>query len=181
MAEYDLKAPIGAVKRKKIRGRGNGSGRGRKCGRGDKGQNSRAGGGVRLGFEGGQMPLYRRVARRGFSNARFRKQYSEVNLGSLERKFENGETVDTAALYQRGLISRPRARVKILGKGSLTKTLSVTVDRVSESARGKIVELGGTVTESQKSKTSDPGEANEKTPEAKTPDMSVTEENKDGE
>ena len=181
MAEQELKAPAGAVKKKKIRGRGNGSGKGRKCGRGDKGQNSRSGGGVRPGFEGGQMPLYRRVARRGFSNIRFRKEYCEVNLDSLERKFEAGETVDAAGLYQRGLISRSKARIKVLGNGSLSKKLSVMVDRVSASARDKIVEAGGSVTESWKPNRNDSDKTADNLRKKKTSDKPAIEEETDGE
>jgi large subunit ribosomal protein L15 len=142
---FELKVPRGAKKKRKVLGRGQGSGRGGTSGRGHKGQNSRSGGGVRPGFEGGQMPLYRRIARRGFSNARFRRDYAIVNLGALENKYEIGENVDRVSLYKRGLIGKKSVRVKILGDGSLTKKLKFDVDKLSKSAVEKITGLGGEI------------------------------------
>ncbi len=127
MAEIRLKAPKGAAKKKRIRGRGQGSGRGVRCGRGDKGQNARSGGGVRPGFEGGQMPLYRRIARRGFSNSPFKKEYAIVNVGQLENKYVNGDVVNNESLIEKGLIRKKRLGVKILGEGDISKKLKIDV------------------------------------------------------
>ena len=127
MAETRLKAPKGATKKKKIRGRGHGAGQGLRCGRGNKGQNARSGGGVRPGFEGGQMPLYRRIARRGFTNGPFKKDYAIVNVGQLEKKFENGDVVNKQSLLDKGLINKKRVDVKILGEGGISKKLKIDV------------------------------------------------------
>ncbi|MBN2049471.1 MAG: 50S ribosomal protein L15 [Spirochaetales bacterium] len=140
----ELRAPKGANKKRRIVGRGNG-GRGGTCGRGDKGQNSRAGGGVRPGFEGGQMPLYRRIARRGFSNARFKNKYSILNVSDLNKNFENGETVNMKSLLEKKLIKESQKLVKILGDGKLEKKLVVEMDAVSAGAKKKIEEAGGEV------------------------------------
>jgi large subunit ribosomal protein L15 len=145
MAEIQLRAPKGAVKKKRIRGRGQGTGNGGRCGRGDKGQNARSGGGVRLGFEGGQMPLYRRIARRGFSNRRFKREFSVVNVGELEKKFEDGELVNRKSLLEKGLVRKKRLDVKILGEGSISKKLKIDVAKVSKSAFAKITKCGGEV------------------------------------
>lgn len=145
MSDQGLRAPKGAVKKRKRVGRGAGSGKGGRCGRGDNGQNSRSGGGVRLGFEGGQMPLYRRIARRGFSNSRFRKDYAVVNLQDLEKKYSDGETVEPANLRERGLIGKKGIPVKLLGKGELSKKLVIQLDRVSRSARDAVIKAGGEV------------------------------------
>ena len=136
--------PAGATRARRVVGRGAGSGRGGTAGRGTKGQNSRSGGGVRPGFEGGQMPLYRRVARRGFSNKRFRVDYQVLNVAALAG-FEDGEVVTARSLAERGLIKSPAAGVKLLGDGSVDRKLEVQVTRVSESARRKIEEAGGRV------------------------------------
>ncbi len=143
MAEIRLKVPKGAVKKKKIRGRGHGTGKGLRCGRGDKGQNARSGGGVRPGFEGGQMPLYRRIARRGFSNHPFKKEYAIVNVGQLEKKFENGDVVNIQSLLDKGLVSKKRVAVKILGEGGISKKLKIDVAKVSQAAITKITKCGG--------------------------------------
>lgn len=145
MSGRKLRAPKGSVKKKKIVGRGTGSGKGGRCGRGNKGQNARSGGGVRLGFEGGQMPLYRRIARRGFSNARFKKEYAIVNLLDLERLFKDNETVSARVLYSRGLVKKKGVRVKILGKGELAKKLVLEVDGISRSAHDAVLNAGGKV------------------------------------
>jgi large subunit ribosomal protein L15 len=144
MSDFDLHAPAGANKRKRIVGRGQGSGRGTTAGKGNKGQKSRSGGKTYAGFEGGQMPLYRRLAHRGFSNYPFRKEYQTVNLGEIERSFDASGTVDTAALIKKGLIKKT-VPVKILGEGDLTKKLSFKVAAVSASAREKIEKAGGEV------------------------------------
>lgn len=137
--------PAGATRSRRVVGRGAGSGRGGTAGRGTKGQNSRSGGGVRPGFEGGQMPLYRRVARRGFSNKRFRTEYQVVNVAALA-EFEDGALVTAQSLAERGLIGSPEAAVKLLGDGAIDCKLEVQVARVSDSARRKIESAGGSVT-----------------------------------
>ena len=145
MEQFDIRKPRGATKHKKILGRGPGSGHGQTAGRGDKGQNSRAGGGVRPGFEGGQMPLFRRVARRGFSNYPFRKCYTVVALGALNA-FSDGDTVDRESLRAKGLIRGRPLPVKILsGRGELTRKLKVQVDKVSAGAAAKIEAAGGSL------------------------------------
>ena len=149
MAEYNpiLSAPQGANKNPKRVGRGSSSGLGTTAGKGNKGQQSRTGKGAPyVGFEGGQMPLYRRIARKGFSNYPFKKEYACINIDQLEAKFEDGATVDKASLAAKGFISVKSAiLVKILGSGDLTKKLTVIVDKVSESAKAKIEKAGGTV------------------------------------
>lgn len=130
------------------KGRGPGSGNGKTSGRGHKGQNARSGGGVRPGFEGGQMPLYRRLPKRGFNNKRFAPAYIEVNVGDLE-VFDNGTAVDVKALAEKGVITLPKVNdgVKILGNGELTKKLDVTAVKFTASAKEKIEKAGGTATE----------------------------------
>ena len=125
------------------KGRGAGSGNGKTAGRGHKGQKARSGGGVRLGFEGGQMPLFRRIPKRGFKN-RNSKEIVAINVDALER-FEDGTEVTVATLLENGVISHARDGVKILGNGDLTKKLTVKVDAVSESAKAKIEAVGGKV------------------------------------
>ena len=123
------------------RGRGHGSGNGKTAGKGHKGQKARSGA-PRPGFEGGQMPLYRRLPKRGFKN-RNHKEIVAINVSALE-VFDNGATVDVEALIAQGIIKNPRDGVKILGNGELTKKLTVKVDAYSESAKEKIEALGGT-------------------------------------
>lgn len=123
------------------RGRGHGSGNGKTAGKGHKGQKARSGA-PRVGFEGGQMPLYRRLPKRGFTN-RNTKEIVAINLSALER-FENGATVDVEALIAAGIVKNPRDGVKVLGNGELTKKLNVKVDAYSASAKEKIESLGGT-------------------------------------
>ena len=127
------------------RGRGIGSGLGKTSGRGQKGQKSRSGGGVRPGFEGGQMPLFRRLPKRGFKNI-FRKEYATVNISSLNI-FDDGETVDTQKLIDRGLVRKNLAvnGVKVLGNGELEKKINLNVERISESAKEKVEAKGGKV------------------------------------
>ncbi len=144
MHDFNLRAPEGANKRKRIVGRGQGSGRGTTAGRGNKGQKSRSGGKTYVGFEGGQMPLYRRLAHRGFSNYPFRKEFQVVNLGEVQKRFNDGDTVDAAALVKAGLV-KGAVPVKILGDGEFTKKLSFKVDAISASAKEKIEKAGGTV------------------------------------
>ncbi len=144
MENITIRKPVGATRKKKVLGRGPGCGRGCTAGRGDKGQKSRSGGGVRPGFEGGQMPLYRRVARRGFSNYPFKKEYLILNLKALEG-FADGERVDRASLINKGLIKNKSKPIKILGQGEVSKKLIVEVDKVSASAQKKIVDSGGEI------------------------------------
>ncbi|MBQ0166389.1 MAG: 50S ribosomal protein L15 [Treponema sp.] len=146
MSDYNLHAPYGANKKKRIVGRGSSSGLGTTAGKGNKGQQSRSGGKVYVGFEGGQMPLYRRIARRGFSNYWFKKEYAIVNLAELEAKFADGETVNRESLVLKGLVNKADALIKVLGDGDITKKLTVSVDKVSASAKAKIEKVGGTVT-----------------------------------
>jgi large subunit ribosomal protein L15 len=148
MAEYNpiLSAPQGANKKPKRVGRGSSSGLGSTAGKGNKGQQSRSGGKTYVGFEGGQMPLYRRIARKGFSNYPFKKEYVCINVEQLEAKFNDGETVDKTALIEKGFISSKNASlVKVLGNGEVSKKLTVIVDKVSESAKAKIEKAGGSV------------------------------------
>ncbi|MCL2043940.1 MAG: 50S ribosomal protein L15 [Treponema sp.] len=151
--DFDLHAPAGANRKKRIVGRGQGSGRGTTSGKGNKGQQARSGGKTYIGFEGGQMPLYRRLARRGFSNYPFKKEWQIVNLGEIEKRYENNETVDAASLYKKGLIKKSAGPkgcpVKVLAMGSFTKKLSFRVASVSASAKEIIEKAGGTVTVDQ--------------------------------
>ncbi|HPX47958.1 MAG TPA: 50S ribosomal protein L15, partial [Treponemataceae bacterium] len=145
MSDFNLYAPEGANKKKRIVGRGSSSGRGTTAGRGNKGQQSRSGGKVYVGFEGGQMPLYRRIAKRGFSNYPFRVDYEIFNLCDIESRYENGETVNKESLVLKGLLKKAASPVKILADGELTKKLTVAVDKVSASAKAKIEKAGGVV------------------------------------
>lgn len=145
MSDFDLHAPEGANKKKRIVGRGSSSGRGTTAGRGNKGQQSRSGGKTYVGFEGGQMPLYRRIAKRGFSNYMFRKDYEIINLAEIDKRYKDGETVNKESLILKGLLKKASALVKILGDGELAKKLTVDVDKVSASAKEKIEKAGGTI------------------------------------
>jgi len=152
MSDFLLHAPEGANKKPKRVGRGSSSGLGTTAGKGNKGQQSRSGSAVPyVGFEGGQMPLYRRIAHRGFSNYPFKKEYDVVNVEVLEQKYAAGETVDKASLLSKGLIKSPKSLVKILGNGDLTKNLTVNVDKVSASAKAKIEKAGGSVKSAEES------------------------------
>lgn len=137
----ELKPAEGSKTKAFRRGRGHGSGNGKTAGRGHKGQNSRSGGGVRPGFEGGQMPLYRRIPKRGFKCINT-KEIVAINLTHLN-VFEEGTVVDINALKSKGLVSNPRDGVKILGVGELTKKLTVQVNQYSQSAKEKIEAAGG--------------------------------------
>ena len=148
MADYNpiLSAPQGANKQPKRVGRGSSSGLGTTAGKGNKGQQSRSGGKTYVGFEGGQMPLYRRIAIKGFSNYPFKKEYVCINVNQLDAKYNDGETVDKTSLVTKGFISaKSKALVKVLGDGEITKKLTVAVDKVSESAKAKIEKAGGSV------------------------------------
>ena len=133
---------LNATARKRV-GRGPGSGTGKTSGKGHKGQNARSGGGVRPGFEGGQLPLFRRLSKRGFNNYNFRTVYATVNVGDLER-FEEGTTVTKELLIEVGLITKELDGVKILGNGELTKKLTVKANKFSSTAKTKIENVGGT-------------------------------------
>ncbi len=140
-----IQAPPGATKNKKRIGRGPGSGTGKTSGRGHKGQNARSGGKVRPGFEGGQMPLYRRIARRGFSNYRFKTVYETINLDVLTAAFPKGGEITVEALRERGLIGRNVSDVKILGRGEAGAKFVIRDIPVSAGARSKIEAAGGSV------------------------------------
>ena len=143
--DFNLHAPAGANKRKRIVGRGQGSGRGTTAGKGHKGQKARSGGGnPYVGFEGGQMPLFRRVARRGFSNAPFKQEWQIVNVGQIEKRYETGESVEFASLKKKGLI-KGKNPVKVLGNGDFSKKLNFKVDAISASAKEKIEKAGGVI------------------------------------
>ncbi len=146
MNDMMIRAPKGATRKKKRLGRGIGSGHGKTAGKGHKGQNARSGGGVRPGFEGGQMPLFRRVARRGFSNYPFKVVYAVVNLQDLDG-FSSGDKVTKETLIAKGLLKKRCGLVKLLGKGEIEIKLDVELDKVSGSAREKITKAGGTVKE----------------------------------
>jgi len=138
----ELRAPKGSRKKRKRIGRGEGSGSGKTSGRGTKGQNSRSGGGVRLGFEGGQMPLHRRIPKRGFTNI-FRKHYEIVNIKDL-KAFHSDEIIDNNALQKVGLIKKGKA-AKLLAEGEISYPLNIKVNKVSQAAREKIEFAGGKV------------------------------------
>ena len=142
---HDLKPPAGSTRNRRRRGMGHGSGLGKTAGRGSKGQKSRSGASDKRGFEGGQMPLHRRLPKRGFTNI-FKKQIVVVNLGQL-KVFKAGSSVSPQTLLERGIIKKVKDGVKILGQGELSKALKVSAHLFSESARNKISEAGGTVEE----------------------------------
>ena len=142
MKLHELKPAEGARKERKRKGRGIGSGNGKTAGKGHKGQNARSGGGVRLGFEGGQTPLFRRLPKRGFTNIN-RKDYTIVNLETLNR-FEDGTEVTPALLIETGIISKEQSGVKILAKGNIEKKLTVKAHKFSSTAKEAIEAAGGT-------------------------------------
>jgi len=138
-----LSAATGSRHKRKRVGRGPGSGHGGTSCRGTKGQKSRSGGGVRLGFEGGQMPLIRRLPKRGFTSV-FKKEYEIVNLRSLEENFNDNDEVDPSTLRERGLV-RKDLPIKILGNGEITKKLKIKADSFSKNARERVLKAGGSV------------------------------------
>ena len=142
MKLHELSPQEGSTKEKFRKGRGAGSGNGKTAGKGHKGQNARSGGGVRPGFEGGQLPLYRKLPKRGFNNFRFSKKYAVINVQSLN-KFNNGDVVDCGALLAAGIINNAFDGVKVLGEGELTKKLTVKAAVFSASAKEKIEAVGG--------------------------------------
>ena len=141
---HELSPAAGANKQPYRKGRGAGSGNGKTGGRGHKGQKARSGGGVRVGFEGGQMPLARRLPKRGFHNI-FAKPLEAVNVSALDAKFADGETVTVQALLEKGILSKCQYGVKILGNGSISKKLTVQASAFSASAKEKIEAAGGKV------------------------------------
>ena len=142
MKLHELKPNEGATKAKKRLGRGTASGTGKTSGKGHKGQNARSGGGVRPGFEGGQLPLFRRLPKRGFSNAMFKKEYATINVSDLN-KFEDGAVVTPELLKEMGLLKKQLAGVKVLGNGNLDKKITVKANNFSKSAVEKIENKGG--------------------------------------
>jgi len=141
MKLHELQPGVGSTSDKKRKGRGHGSGNGKTAGRGHKGQNARSGGGVRIGFEGGQMPIYRRLPKRGFNNV-FALKYAEINVSDLNA-FENGAVVDAIALKEAGIIKKTLDGIKVLGNGNLEKNVTVKACKFTESAKEKIVAAGG--------------------------------------
>ena len=137
-----LKYNEGSKKDIKRLGRGSSSGTGKTSGRGENGQNSRSGGGVRIGFEGGQLPLYRRLPKRGFSNAMFKKTYAVINVSDLNR-FEDGAEVTPELLFEMGIIKKQLSGIKVLGNGTLAKKLTVRAHKFSNEAKQKIEAQGG--------------------------------------
>ena len=140
----NLRPAEGSTHKKKRVGRGPGSGLGKTAGRGNKGQKSRSGYSSKVGFEGGQMPLQRRLPKRGFTNI-FKKQWIEVTLATLDRSFEAGEGVTPDLMHERGVIAKGKRDVVVLGTGEITKALTVSAHRFTRSAREKIERAGGTV------------------------------------
>ncbi len=143
MKLHELSPAPGSKQTRNRIGRGLGSGNGKTAGKGMKGQNSRSGGGTRTGFVGGQMPIYRRLPKRGFKNI-FAKEYAEVNVSTLER-FDDGATVDPVALVEAGILKNVQDGVRILGNGELTKKLTVRANGFTKTAESKITAAGGKV------------------------------------
>jgi large subunit ribosomal protein L15 len=142
---HNLESPTGANKKKKRVGRGPGSGHGKTSTRGNKGQKSRSGYSSKRGFEGGQMPLHRRLPKRGFTNV-FKKEWTEVNLKALERVFDNGENVTPQSVVERGLVKKiAKDGLVVLGHGDISKSLNILAHRCTEGARKKIEAAGGSV------------------------------------
>jgi large subunit ribosomal protein L15 len=141
----DILSAAGKYKLRNRVGRGRGSGQGCTSGRGNKGYHSRPGSVLKLGFEGGQNPMLKRIPKRGFNNENFRIEYEVVNVACLQEKFDDGARVDAAALAKARLITGPAALVKILGTGELTKKLTVAAKKFSKSAAEKIAQAGGSV------------------------------------
>jgi len=146
MKLHELKPAEGSAKAAWRKGRGAGSGNGKTAGKGHKGQNARSGGGVRPGFEGGQLPLYRKLPKRGFNNSRFAKVYTIVNVEALN-VFENGAVVDLEALLAKKIVRKANDGLKILGSGELTKKLTVKASVFSATAKEKIEAAGGKIEE----------------------------------
>ena len=139
-----LKPPYGAVKKKKRVGRGDSSGHGSTCGRGQKGQKARSGGQVKSYFEGGQMPLYRRLPKRGFKNI-FKREYAIVNIRDLVKKFKENEEITPEKLLEVGLVKKKKQPIKILAEGDISFPLQIKIHKISQQARAKIEAAGGKV------------------------------------
>lgn len=144
MKLHELKPNEGSVQTRKRVGRGPGSGLGKTSGKGHKGQNARSGGGVRPGFEGGQLPLFRRLPKRGFNNYEFRTEYAIVNVGDLN-EFKDGSVIELSNLKESGLVKKEKDGIKILGNGELTKKLTVKANKFSSTAKQKIENAGGKI------------------------------------
>ena len=149
MMIHEITPLAGRHRRRKRVGRGHGSGKGKTAGRGHNGQRSRSGYSRQYGREGGQMPWFMRFPKRGFSNARFEKRYTEVNLGTLEARFDSGETVDAASLSRKGLVRNPDAAIKVLAGGSLSKALHVHAASFSRRAEEALAATGGSATRTE--------------------------------
>ncbi len=145
MLNDEITTIAGRYKKRKRLGRGKGSGHGKTCGRGHKGCGSRPGSSARLTYEGGQMPLFRRLPKRGFNNYNFSRRYEIVNISQLERIFDDGAAINVQELATAGLVDSFKSKVKVLGDGELTKKLTVTAHKFSKSAEQKISDCGGTV------------------------------------
>ena len=145
MLNDEITTIAGRYKKRKRIGRGKGSGHGKTCGRGHKGCGSRPGSSARLTYEGGQMPLFRRLPKRGFNNYNFSRRYEIVNISQLERIFDDGAAINVQELATAGLVDSFKSKVKVLGDGELTKKLTVTAHKFSKSAEQKISDCGGTV------------------------------------
>jgi large subunit ribosomal protein L15 len=141
-----LRAPAGATKKRKRVGRGDASGQGGTSGKGDKGQKARSGGKVRAGFEGGQMPMARRLPKRGFRNP-FREKFVAVNLTDLCRKFSKGAVIDEAALLNSGIVKKKGDKIKILAKGEIDFPVTIKIAKISKAAKDKITVAGGSIEE----------------------------------
>jgi large subunit ribosomal protein L15 len=146
MRLHDLKPNPGAKHRRKRLGSGESSGHGKTSGKGHKGQKARSGGSLRPGFEGGQMPLLRRLPKRGFNNAAFKTVYGIINLDDLEKRFDDGAAINEKLLRGAGLVRGSLEGIKVLGRGDVNKKFHLEVDSISASAREKIEKAGGTIT-----------------------------------
>ncbi|MGA7392197.1 MAG: 50S ribosomal protein L15 [Terrimicrobiaceae bacterium] len=146
MRLHDLKPNPGAKHRRKRLGSGESSGHGKTSGKGHKGQKARSGGSLRPGFEGGQMPLHRRLPKRGFNNAAFKTVYGIINLDDLEKRFDDGSAINEKLLRGAGLVRGSLEGIKVLGRGDVKKIFHLEVDRISAAAREKIEKAGGTIT-----------------------------------
>jgi len=142
---HNLKTNPGSKHRVKRLGKGESSGLGKTSGKGHKGQKARSGSGVRVGFEGGQMPLHRRLPKRGFNNIRFADKVVIVNTAQLEKFFAEGDTVNEESLREKGLVRGQFDQIKVLGNGNLAKKVTVSVDAISASAKEKIEKAGGSI------------------------------------
>ncbi len=151
LALNNLKPAEGSTHKKKRIGRGPGSGLGKTAGKGHKGQKSRSGYSSKIGFEGGQMPLQRRLPKRGFTNI-FKKKWLEVSLSKLEENFNAGDEITPAILHERGLIKKAKHDLVILGTGDMSKALKISAHRFTKTAKDKIEKAGGSITEIKKEK-----------------------------